>query len=292
MIVVSVTDSPPRLRGDLSKWLIEINTGVYVGRVSARVREELWKRICMHLPNGRATMVFSAANEQKMSFYVHNTTWEPADFDGLTLIRRPAAAQAAPVDDMPEHVSQASLNLRLQRIRAADAKRQQQAGYVVIDIETTGLDYTIDSIIELAAVRVINHQPAEQFTCLVKPESTLPAAISDMTGITRQMLETEGLSIKDGMTKFCDFIKESPLVGHNIGFDRAFLENACEKWNLPPLKNLCKDTLSLSRRLVEDVPNYQLTTLAAYFNLSVEEKHRALTDCLTTYHLYEKLNEI
>lgn len=56
MIVVTLTDCPPRLRGDLSKWLLEINTGVYVGQLNKRVREELWKRICDNLPRGRATM--------------------------------------------------------------------------------------------------------------------------------------------------------------------------------------------------------------------------------------------
>ena len=58
MIVITLSDCPPKVRGDLSKWLIEINTGVYVGQVSARVREELWKRICENLHAGRATMVF------------------------------------------------------------------------------------------------------------------------------------------------------------------------------------------------------------------------------------------
>ena len=51
MIVVTLTDCPPRLRGDLSKWLLEINTGVYVGQLNKRVREELWKRICDNLPD-------------------------------------------------------------------------------------------------------------------------------------------------------------------------------------------------------------------------------------------------
>ena len=45
MTVVVVTDCPAKLRGDLTKWMIEINTGVYVGNLSARVREELWIRI-------------------------------------------------------------------------------------------------------------------------------------------------------------------------------------------------------------------------------------------------------
>lgn len=74
MVVVTLTDCPPKLRGDLTKWLLEINTGVYVGKINARVREELWKRICDNIKSGRATMVFSAKNEQGLSFYVHNTS--------------------------------------------------------------------------------------------------------------------------------------------------------------------------------------------------------------------------
>ena len=56
MVVVTLTDCPPKLRGDLTKWLMEINTGVYVGKVSARIREMLWTRICENLSQGRAIM--------------------------------------------------------------------------------------------------------------------------------------------------------------------------------------------------------------------------------------------
>ena len=88
MIVVSMTKCPPKLRGDLSKWLLEINTGVYVGKVSARVREALWQRICENISDGQATMVFSAQNEQHMDFYVHNNkSFMPVDFDGIKLIK-------------------------------------------------------------------------------------------------------------------------------------------------------------------------------------------------------------
>ena len=54
-----MTDCPPRLRGDLSKWLCEINTGVYVGQLSSRVRDALWDRVCKNLQTGRATMVYT-----------------------------------------------------------------------------------------------------------------------------------------------------------------------------------------------------------------------------------------
>ena len=72
MIVLTIANCPPKLRGDLSKWLLEINTGVYVGRVSARVREALWQRVCENIRDGQATMVFTANNEQHMDFYVQH----------------------------------------------------------------------------------------------------------------------------------------------------------------------------------------------------------------------------
>ncbi len=84
-----MTNCPPKLRGDLSKWLCEINTGVYVGNVSSRVRDALWERVCQNLKNGQATLVFTTAGEQRMDFRTHNTAWEMVDFDGIKLMRRP-----------------------------------------------------------------------------------------------------------------------------------------------------------------------------------------------------------
>lgn len=89
MIVITLTSCPPKLRGDLSKWLCEINTGVYVGNLSARVRDRLWLRVCENLDNGKATMVYSSNNEQHLEFRVHNGDWSAVDFDGITLMKRP-----------------------------------------------------------------------------------------------------------------------------------------------------------------------------------------------------------
>lgn len=100
MTIVVLTNCPQKLRGDMTKWFIEINTGVYIGKTSARVRKELWERICKNLKNGQATMVFPAAGEQHFDFLVHNTTWKPRDYDGIKLMLRPeyyAGTQELPV---------------------------------------------------------------------------------------------------------------------------------------------------------------------------------------------------
>lgn len=91
MIVVVLSACPMGLRGDLTRWLLEISAGVFVGRVSSRVREYLWERIIATCSDGRALMVYSANNEQHLEFKVHRHQWEPVNFDGVQLMMRPSA---------------------------------------------------------------------------------------------------------------------------------------------------------------------------------------------------------
>ena len=117
MIVVSMTNCPPKLRGDLSKWLLEINTGVYVGHVNARVREALWQRICENIRDGQATMVFTTNNEQHMDFYVHNTSWKPVDLDGIKLMKHPDKTSYMAEDELKHGFSTEAKRLMGKRRR-------------------------------------------------------------------------------------------------------------------------------------------------------------------------------
>lgn len=90
MLVLVLTAVPPGLRGFLTRWLLEISAGVFVGKVSMRVRELLWQRTTTMVRTGRAILVFSARNEQGLSFLVHGHHWEPIDVDGITLMLRPS----------------------------------------------------------------------------------------------------------------------------------------------------------------------------------------------------------
>lgn len=85
-----LTACPAGLRGHLTRWLLEISPGVFVGVVPARVRDLLWDRTVELLRDGRAILVHSRAGEQRLGFRVHRSDWEPVDLDGLTLMRRPA----------------------------------------------------------------------------------------------------------------------------------------------------------------------------------------------------------
>lgn len=94
MVVVVLTACPAGLRGHLTRWLLEIASGVFVGRVPKRVRDHLWTRIVELCLDGRAIMVETASGEQGFTFRVHRHDWEPDDYDGIALIRRPSAPSA------------------------------------------------------------------------------------------------------------------------------------------------------------------------------------------------------
>ena len=89
MIVVVLSTCPPSLKGDLTRWLFEISTNVFVGRVTARVRDRLWDRIQETCDDGRVVMVFGTNNEQRFDFRLHNSEWEKIDLDGLNIMMRP-----------------------------------------------------------------------------------------------------------------------------------------------------------------------------------------------------------
>lgn len=89
MVVLVVTACPPGLRGHLTRWLLEISPGVFVGVLPTRVRLLLWERTQELVKDGRAIMIYPARNEQRLKYEVYRHHWQPADFDGLTLIRRP-----------------------------------------------------------------------------------------------------------------------------------------------------------------------------------------------------------
>lgn len=96
MIVMVLSACPAGLRGDLTKWLLEISPGVFVGQGSARVRGLLWERVTELSKDGRAIMVYSSDGEQRLRFKVHRHDWTPIDLDGLTLMKRPATPGSGP----------------------------------------------------------------------------------------------------------------------------------------------------------------------------------------------------
>ena len=90
MVVIVLERVPTSVRGELTRWLIEPHTGVFVGHVSAMVREKLWMKVCSKLKGGGALILWSTNNEQRFRMEMFGTTKRHiVDFEGLQLIRIP-----------------------------------------------------------------------------------------------------------------------------------------------------------------------------------------------------------
>jgi len=100
MVVIVLEKVPISLRGELTRWLLEVHVGVFVGSISAMVRELLWKLVVEKLHEGGGIMIHNAANEQGYNLRMcGNTSRQIVDYDGLALIRCPnPKKQTSPSD--------------------------------------------------------------------------------------------------------------------------------------------------------------------------------------------------
>ena len=157
--------------------------------------------------------------------------------------------------------------------------------FVAIDIETTGLSPMFDEIIELGAVRYKDGAAVDEFTQLVDPGMEIDDFITELTGITNEMLRGQP-DLETVLPKFLSFIGDSILVGHNVNFDVNFIYDACVDLELPPLKNDFIDTMRIARRLYPDLPNHRLDTILKAQHLRERDLHRAKDDAALTAESY------
>jgi DNA polymerase-3 subunit epsilon len=162
---------------------------------------------------------------------------------------------------------------------ATDLSSLLPAEFIVLDLETTGLSPYTDEIIEIGAIRAnLNSDTHATFQYLVKPTRKIPRRITEITGITQAMVDSEGVPIREALTEFAAFIGDLPVVTFNAQFDIGFLCRAASKEGIP-FNNRYTCALKRARRAWPGLPSYKLKDLARMGNLSVEDSHRALGDC-------------
>ena len=163
----------------------------------------------------------------------------------------------------------------------------ENLSYVIVDLETTGLDPAGDEIIEIGAIKVQGKEVKDIFNKLIKPDRQVPENIVTLTGITQDMLNNE-MPIKPVLSLFDSFIGDSILVAHNAAFDTSFLKIKMKKFLEKELENFIVCTLLISRDILPNLENHKLHTIAKYFNLEVANRHRAIGDAELTYQIWLK----
>lgn len=159
--------------------------------------------------------------------------------------------------------------------------------FVVFDLETTGLTAGRNEIIEIGAIRVNRDSTQHQsYQSLVRPTKKVPKKITDLTGITQEMLSTEGQPLDKALREFAEFVGDLRLVTFNAEFDMSFLNAATSQVDLKPFRNPTSCALKMSRRAWPGRQSYRLSDLSKDGNLSSEGTHRALGDCQRALIVY------
>ncbi|MGE3466469.1 MAG: PolC-type DNA polymerase III [Pyrinomonadaceae bacterium] len=170
-----------------------------------------------------------------------------------------------------------------------DGRELAATEFVVFDLETTGAKAPPCRITEIGAYRVRNGEVAEKFQTLVNPEMPIPAFITQLTGISDSMVATAPL-FADIAHDFLEFIGDSILVAHNSGFDMRFLNHEIGRV-FPDYRvaNPCLCTVQLSRKLLPNIVNHKLKTVAEHYSIDLVDHHRAAADAYATAHIFVNL---
>lgn len=287
MVVLTITNCPPALRGTLSRWMFEIHTGVYVGKMSAKVRDLLWDKVCENIKSGQATMVYSSNNEQGFEFRTHNASWEIVDFEGISLLKRPILSSTTTKEEQLTHFSK-SYNY----MRSKTKNSHILDNYVLLDVETTGLDFNKNELLEIGLIKVEKDSVIDECDYLLKPLGGIPKKIELLTGITEKEVNANSIAIEQALKQTMEFIKGNVIIGYNVNFDCMFLKKACDKHKIKCTIRKIKDVENLAVQKLKDVQDYKLETVANKLGIQKKQSHRALDDCRLTLDVMKKLNKI
>ena len=165
--------------------------------------------------------------------------------------------------------------------------------FIVVDVETSGAHPQNNRITEIACITSIGGEITNVYSSLVNPHQAIPYFISQMTGITNEMV-FNAPELDEVVPKIDEFfnLSNAVFVAHNARFDWGFV---CESYNLanlsvPKIPRLC--TLKLSRRLLNKNLKKNVGSLAQHFNINVKNRHRASGDAIATAHILNELLEI
>lgn len=159
--------------------------------------------------------------------------------------------------------------------------------FAITDIETTGSHAAANSITEIAVVLTDGVSEIDRFQSLVQPEHLIPFHITQLTGISNEMVEGAP-RFEDLAEELYDWFKDAVFVAHNVGFDYAFIKKSFEAYGyyFHP-QRLC--TVRLARKIFPGLPSYSLGRICDRFGIDNEARHRAMGDTMATVELFHRM---
>lgn len=223
--------------------------------------------------NGRRSFTFDKINRCEF----------PQDFKKKDKFKKSAPREYTLI--FPEPATTVKVKSVFDKERNLPAELTEKT-YVVFDTETTGIEVSTNGLTEIGAVKICNGKIVEQFTTLIKPDYPISEKITELTGISPEMVK-DSPRIDAVIPDFMKFIEGSVLVAQNAEFDIKFMKRFAGA-NEYDINNKVIDTVELARKVLPQLKRYNLATLAEHFGI-VFQHHRALSDAYATAEIFIEL---
>ena len=153
--------------------------------------------------------------------------------------------------------------------------------FVVVDVETTGLSPIDDRITEIAMMKLKNGVLEDEFSTLINPLVSIPASITNLTGIDNLMV-ADAPTAREVVPTIADFLCDAVFVAHNASFDWGFVMQTTRRERSLELSNPQLCTVKLSRRILPHLNSKSLGPVASALDIKIPERHRASGDAYAT----------
>ena len=162
---------------------------------------------------------------------------------------------------------------------------------IVLDTETTGLDYTRERLVEFAAVRLENGKITDEYQTLINPQQHIRKSSIAIHGITPEMVE-DAPTEEEVMPEILKFIGDYPIVAHNVIFDYSFLNEAKLRVTGEKMENARIDSQMMFKEIAPELESHGLEALTKRFNVDLTNHHRAMADTMGLALAYPKLKKL
>ena len=162
---------------------------------------------------------------------------------------------------------------------------------IVLDVETTGLDYTKERMVEFAAIRLENGKMKDRFETLINPEQHIRKSSIAIHGITEEDVK-DAPTEAEIMPKILEFIGDYPIVAHNAIFDYSFINEASLRQTGKPITNARIDSQMMFKEIYPDLESCGLESLMTKFNVEFSTRHRAMADTEGLAKAYPELKKL
>ena len=162
---------------------------------------------------------------------------------------------------------------------------------IVLDTETTGLDYTKEKMVEFAAVRLENGKIKDKFQTLINPRQHIRKSSIAIHGITQEMVE-DAPTEEEAIPQILEFMGDYPMVAHNAIFDYSFINEASKRIIGKEITNERIDTQQMFKEIYPDLDAHGLNALTDKFRVELKDHHRAMGDTMGLALAYPKLKKL